>query len=153
MFGVISDGCQKAMTRLQEDYSQTPGRLWEDDRKIGRALSVSGPFLLETMERFREASAKPPRSLRKATAVQLPCSPLRGPAMSPSPEAQCLSYGLSSPPCMDSTCFHYMRAQTSEILVEASAKLGEATPRSRSLAAKPREANPSTNSGPTKPPA
>ena len=45
---------QQATTRLQEDYGKT----------TGRALCVSGPVLLETMERFRE----PPRSLREATA-------------------------------------------------------------------------------------
>ena len=44
-------------------------RLWEDDLKTnGRAPCVSGPALLETMERFREAFAKLPRSVREATA-------------------------------------------------------------------------------------
>ena len=54
------------------------------------------------MERFREASAKPPRSLREATAVQLPRSAPLGPAMPPSPEApffyrlhRPLSHGLN----------------------------------------------------------
>ena len=74
------------MTRPQEAYSQTAGRLWKDDRKTtGKALYVSGPVLLETMEHFREASAKPPRSLREATAVQLPCSALEAQPSSLSP--------------------------------------------------------------------
>ena len=61
------------MTRLQEDYRQTAGRLWEDDRKTtGRALCVSGPVLREAMQRFRAVSAKPakrPRSHHGPTSM------------------------------------------------------------------------------------
>ena len=49
------------VSRLRQDYRKITGRRPEEH-------CVSGPVLLETMERFREASAKPPRSLREAPA-------------------------------------------------------------------------------------
>ena len=82
---------QQATTRLQEDYGKT----------TGRALCVSGPVLLETMERFRETSAKPPRSPREASAKpprshRGPTSMLRHFEAQPCPLVLKLNYSLAA---------------------------------------------------------
>ena len=141
--------CQRLMFKvipslLQEHYSQTAGRLWEDDRKAtGRALCVSGPVLLETMERFREAPAKPAPSLREATAVQLPCSaPFQAQPCPLVLKLKSLLPPFIAPCRMDSTLFNYTRTQTSEMFVEQAPPLREATvlPRSPFNEFWPREA-------------
>ena len=77
--------CQRLMFRVR--------RLRQDYRKMtGRRPEEHGPVVRETMERFREASAKPPRSHRGPTSTLRPS----GPAVSPSPEACFLR--SSSPP-------------------------------------------------------
>ena len=116
-------------------------------------------FRLETMERFREASATPPRSPREASAK--PPRSHRGPTSMLRPfEAQ--PYPLVLKLNASLAAFHHPLSHGLSLIQQhggarfveqTSAKPGEATPRSHSLAAKPREANPSTNSGPAKPPA